>query len=372
MGTAILTTREALHLNGNDVKSTQDNLIVSTTDYSAQIPIIENSRDEEITTNIGEISFTDVVENETLLVDRTTSSPTNNRKPIDSTSEQRKLPERVTNSISFTFSTTTSLPLVPIINDEDTKQPTTDPARTTILPPILNAGDSISVSKSNEGQNNESTISAIEGEISTIQEEYKNSSIETTTIIEHQSSHMSSVSGSNATEHDAHQTIYSGSNHDNESFETSTELIFQDSTLPSSSSSSSIVSTSSSTLYPFVRDQAESSTTHFIEGFALFEYPKYYKKAQAFTVFGESCYDLCEKRGYSYTWCHKFEESSNGYWSKADVCTNDSTRTPYRENCIDNCAKREYDYFWCHTGTLTWDYCTPDSLLRYLEKRRNQ
>ena len=211
--TAILTTIEAIHLNGNDVKSTQDNLIVSTTDNSAQIPIIENSRDEEITTKIGDISFTDDGENETLLVDRTTSSPTNNRKPIDSTSEQRKLPERVTTSISFTFSTTTSLPLLQIINDEETKQPTTDPARTTILPPILNADDSISVSQSNEGQNNESTISAIEGEISTIQEEYKNSSIETTTIIEHQSSHMSSDSGSDKTERNTHQPSNPNANH---------------------------------------------------------------------------------------------------------------------------------------------------------------
>ena len=151
---------------------------------------------------------------------------------------------------------------------------------------------------------------------------------------------------------------------------TSSESIAQETTSPFSSSS--LTSTISSTLYPFVTDRVESTTTHVIEGFALHEYPKYYKKAQAFTVYGESCYDLCEKRGYSYTWCHKFKESSNGYWSKADVCTNDSTRTPYRENCIDDCAKRGNEYFWCHTGTLTWDYCTPESLLKYLDKRRNQ
>ena len=41
------------------------------------------------------------------------------------------------------------------------------------------------------------------------------------------------------------------------------------------------------------------------------KYPKNYRKAQGFTAFGESCYDTCEKRGYRYTWCHKFESSSN-------------------------------------------------------------
>ena len=369
--TAIPTTRKATYLNGIDVKSTEDHLIISTTDYSSQLPIINNARGEQIKTNMTKISLTSDVENETLLDDRTTISLTTNREPMDSRSGQTKLSEATT-SISFTFSTTTSLPFLPNINDEETQQKTTDPALTTIVPTIVNANDSISVPKSNEGVNNESTIAAIEDEISTIQKEYKNASIEITTIIEHQSSHMSSASKSDTTELNTLQPTNPDSNHDNKSLKTSTEMIVQDSTLPSSVSSSSTLSTSSSTLYPFVKDQVESSTTHFIEGFALFEYPKYYKKAQAFTVYGESCYDFCEKRGYSYTWCHKFEESSNGYWSKADVCTYDSTRTPYRENCIDDCAKREYDYFWCHTGTLTWDYCTPESLLKYLDKRRNQ
>ena len=42
-------------------------------------------------------------------------------------------------------------------------------------------------------------------------------------------------------------------------------------------------------------------------------YPRYYKRAAGFTVFGESCYDACEIRdGYEYTWCHKFKESTKG------------------------------------------------------------
>jgi hypothetical protein len=129
---------------------------------------------------------------------------------------------------------------------------------------------------------------------------------------------------------------------------------------------------STSTLYPFIKDFRETTTHARIPGLPLYEYPKYYDKAQAFTVYGESCYDLCEKRGYSYTWCHKLKESSTGYWSTADVCTNDHTRTPYEEKCIDDCAKRGSAYFWCHTGTVTWDYCTPKSLLVYLDKRRNE
>ena len=100
------------------------------------------------------------------------------------------------------------------------------------------------------------------------------------------------------------------------------------------------------------------------------EYPKYYDKAQSFTVYGEACFDLCEKRGYSYYWCHKFEESSTGYWSTADVCTNDHYTTPYNEKCIDACEKRGASYFWCHKGSITWGYCTPKFLLDYLKRRR--
>ena len=40
-----------------------------------------------------------------------------------------------------------------------------------------------------------------------------------------------------------------------------------------------------------------------------------------FTVYGESCYDPCEKRdGYNYYWCHKFKDSNIGTWSDADFC----------------------------------------------------
>ena len=142
-------------------------------------------------------------------------------------------------------------------------------------------------------------------------------------------------------------------------------------TLTSSTPLSTVTSSSSSTLYPFVKERSESTTISVISGWSEYEYPKYYNKAQAFTVYGESCYDLCEKRGYSYTWCHKFKESSTGYWSTADVCTNDHKVTPYQVACIDACAKRGYDYFWCHTGTTTWGYCTPSSLLEYINDRRN-
>ena len=138
-------------------------------------------------------------------------------------------------------------------------------------------------------------------------------------------------------------------------------------TIPSSTTSTP---QSTSTLYPFVIDiQKTTARTLTISGWSRRNYPKHHDKAQAFTVYGEACYDRCEKRGYSYTWCHKFIESSNGYWSTADVCTNDDTITPYQENCIDDCSRRGYSYFWCHTGTITWDYCTPKSLIDYLRDR---
>ena len=42
-------------------------------------------------------------------------------------------------------------------------------------------------------------------------------------------------------------------------------------------------------------------------------FPKYYRRAMGFTVYGESCYDACELRdGYKYTWCHKFKSSQIG------------------------------------------------------------
>ncbi len=54
------------------------------------------------------------------------------------------------------------------------------------------------------------------------------------------------------------------------------------------------------------------------------KYPRYYRRALGFTVFGESCYDSCEQRdGYGYSWCHKFKESDLGTWSDADYCTTD-------------------------------------------------
>ena len=140
-------------------------------------------------------------------------------------------------------------------------------------------------------------------------------------------------------------------------------------TLPSSTASTP---QSTSTLSPFLIDiQKTTSRALTISGWSRSNYPKHHDKAQAFTVYGEACYDRCEKRDYSYTWCHKFIESSNGYWSTADVCTNDDTITPYQENCIDDCSRRGYSYFWCHTGTITWDYCTPKSLVDYLHKRKN-
>ena len=140
-------------------------------------------------------------------------------------------------------------------------------------------------------------------------------------------------------------------------------------TLPSSTTSTPLPT---STLYPFVIDIQKTTTRVLtISGWSRRNYPKHHDKAQAFTVYGEACYDRCEKRGYSYTWCHKFIESSNGYWSTADVCTNDDTITPYQENCIDDCSRRGYSYFWCHTGTITWDYCTPKSLTDYLHERKS-
>ena len=98
-------------------------------------------------------------------------------------------------------------------------------------------------------------------------------------------------------------------------------------------------------------------------------YPRYYRRAMGFTVFGESCFDPCENRdGYDYTWCHKFKESALGTWSDSDYCTSDSRTTPFGEQCIDRCAKRGHRYYWCHKETTLWGYCTPEHLIEQLEQ----
>lgn len=101
------------------------------------------------------------------------------------------------------------------------------------------------------------------------------------------------------------------------------------------------------------------------------KYPRYYRRALGFTVFGESCYDTCEIRdGYEYTWCHKFKESATGTWSDADYCTTESNKTPFGEDCIDKCAKRGQSYYWCHKETTLWGFCTPDHLIEQLEQNQ--
>ena len=100
-------------------------------------------------------------------------------------------------------------------------------------------------------------------------------------------------------------------------------------------------------------------------------YPRYYRRAMGFTVYGESCYDTCEVRDdYDYTWCHKFKESGTGTWSDADYCTLSSNTTPYGDKCVDKCAKRGQQYYWCHKETTLWGYCTPQHLVEQL--RQNQ
>ena len=99
------------------------------------------------------------------------------------------------------------------------------------------------------------------------------------------------------------------------------------------------------------------------------KYPKNYRKAKGFTSWGESCYDDCNKRGYDYTWCHKFESSSNGDWSHSGLCSTKSNITAFGENCLDECEKRGFSYFWCHKDTSLWGYCTPDKLLNHLANK---
>ena len=99
------------------------------------------------------------------------------------------------------------------------------------------------------------------------------------------------------------------------------------------------------------------------------KYPKNYRKAKGFTSWGESCYDDCEKRGYDYTWCHKFESSSNGDWAHSGLCSTKSNTTAFGENCLDECEKRGFSYFWCHKDTSLWGYCTPDKLLNHLANK---
>lgn len=100
-------------------------------------------------------------------------------------------------------------------------------------------------------------------------------------------------------------------------------------------------------------------------------FPKYYRRAVGFTVYGESCYDPCEKRdGYNYYWCHKFKDSNIGTWSDADFCSTDNKLTTYGDKCIDKCAKRGQNYFWCHKESTLWGYCTPDHLIEQLKQNQ--
>ena len=304
-----------------------------------------------------------------------------------SRSEPRNVPDGTTKTYSRINSTATLLPSLSTTNDNATPEALTPSIFLTTKPSTAFVTESSLSNNYNEittFKNIASPIPLESDKISTLEFIESTTIFESLITIEYESSQMSTGSELDMSEFNANrpnnQVKLDKELSPNKSSslplmtieDTSPSIaIVQEPTLPSTSTISTSLSTNHSTLYPYVKDHLESTTSHEIEGFALHEYPKYYNKAQAFTVYGESCYDLCEKRGYSYTWCHKFEESSNGYWSKADMCTNDATRTPYRENCINDCAKRGSDYFWCHTGTITWDYCTPESLLNYLDKRRN-
>ena len=123
----------------------------------------------------------------------------------------------------------------------------------------------------------------------------------------------------------------------------------------------------------FLREEKEVRNVNEEINEAIFlnvdKYPKNYRTAKGFTAWGESCYDGCEKRGYDYTWCHKFESSSNGDWSYSGLCSTESNITAFGENCLDECEKRGFDYFWCHKDTSLWGYCTPDKLLNHLENQ---
>ena len=296
-----------------------------------------------------------------------------------SKSEQRNIPDGTTETISRLNSTATLLPSLSTTNDKEPPEALTLPAFLTTQPSTAFITESSLSTNFNERTNYKNFVSPITSDpdkISTLEIIDSTTSLESLITIENESSQMSTGSEMHMIELNTNrENTYVKLDNElspNKSSslpsmtveDTSPSLpIVKEPTLPSTSTIFTSLSSNYSTLYPYVKDHLESTTSHEIEGFALHEYPKYYHKAQAFTVYGESCYDLCEKRGYSYTWCHKFEESSNGYWSKSDMCTNDATRTPYRENCINDCAKRGSDYFWCHTGTITWDYCTPESLL---------
>ena len=123
----------------------------------------------------------------------------------------------------------------------------------------------------------------------------------------------------------------------------------------------------------FLREEKEVKNVNEEINEAIFlnveKYPKNYRKAKGFTAWGESCYDNCEKRGYAYTWCHKFEESSNGDWSHSGLCSREHNITAFGESCLDDCEKRGFSYFWCHKETSLWGYCTPNKLLKHLDNK---
>ena len=62
--------------------------------------------------------------------------------------------------------------------------------------------------------------------------------------------------------------------------------------------------------------------------------------AKSYTVFGEACADECNKRGYTYTWCHKKVASSLGQWTDSGQCSVYPNVTSFGEQCIDECETR--------------------------------
>jgi hypothetical protein len=80
------------------------------------------------------------------------------------------------------------------------------------------------------------------------------------------------------------------------------------------------------------------------------------------TAYGEPCTDECQKRGFSYAWCHK-EPSRNGTWIDRDYCSPNQGLTRYGERCLDNCSRKKgQPFFSCETKVTKrgdWDYCSP-------------
>jgi len=82
------------------------------------------------------------------------------------------------------------------------------------------------------------------------------------------------------------------------------------------------------------------------------------------TSHGELCTDACEKRGYSYYWCHK-RSSSLGQWSDSDFCSPTSTVTHYGKECSDECTQRGEVYFWCSRRVDGgWGFCSPGTVYK--------